>query len=150
MEECLFGNAAAYVLADAGTAEADFMGTRPSMVLLRSVGTAAWRPIRSLHTIHRTSAYGFGDLPGYHEVFPVLENAKIVRAWAGWIDKCVDAVPVIDTVSEVPGLILACAFTGHGFGISPAVGLTVSELVQGLPTTVPIDQLKYDRFKSKI
>ncbi len=61
---------------------------------------------------------------------------------------CVDGVPVIDRVSEVPGLILACAFTGHGFGICPAVGLTVSELVQGKATTVPIDHLKYDRFKA--
>lgn len=85
---------------------------------------------------------------GIMKYFPALEKAKIVRSWAGWADYCVDGVPVIDRVSEVPGLILACAFTGHGFGICPAVGLTVSELVQGKATTVPIDHLKYDRFKA--
>lgn len=86
---------------------------------------------------------------GIMKYFPALEHAKIVRSWAGWADYCVDGVPVIDTVSEVPGLVLACAFTGHGFGFCPAVGLTVSELVQGIPTTVPINHLKYDRFKAK-
>ena len=38
------------------------------------------------------------------------------------MDLCADKVPVISPVSEVPGLILACGFSGHGFGIAPAVG----------------------------
>jgi sarcosine oxidase subunit beta len=65
------------------------------------------------------------------------------------MDHMVDGVPVIDRIDEVPGLILACGFSGHGFGIAPAVGMTVSELVEGTKTTVDISGLTYDRFKAK-
>ena len=82
--------------------------------------------------------------------FPALENVKIVRTWAGWYDTCSDVVPILDSISEVPGLTLACGFSGHGFGISPAVGLALSELIlDGESHTIDISALKYDRFKAK-
>ena len=34
------------------------------------------------------------------------------------MDKCADGVPVLGKVEEVPGLIMACGFSGHGFGIA--------------------------------
>ena len=82
--------------------------------------------------------------------FPNLADVKIVRTWAGMIDDCIDHVPVIDRIEEVPGLILACGFTGHGFGIGPAVGKILSELVEGKETCADISGLRYDRFRAKI
>lgn len=82
--------------------------------------------------------------------FPNLADVKIVRTWAGMIDDCIDHVPVIDRIEEVPGLILACGFTGHGFGIGPAVGKILSELVEGEETCADISGLRYDRFRAKI
>lgn len=77
---------------------------------------------------------------------PRLADAKIVRTWAGWEDECADGVPVISGVDEVPGLTLACAFTGHGFGISPIVGRLVAELARGEKTTLDVSAFRYDRF----
>ncbi len=82
--------------------------------------------------------------------FPNLADVKIVRTWAGMIDDCIDNVPVIDSVEEVPGLILACGFTGHGFGIGPAVGKVLSEIVAGDMPSADISALCYDRFRAKI
>jgi sarcosine oxidase subunit beta len=82
--------------------------------------------------------------------FPELADAKIVRTWAGWIDESADHVPVISNVEEVPGLTIACAFTGHGFGISPAVGQILTSLITDETPMVNIDALRYDRFKAKI
>ena len=79
---------------------------------------------------------------------PRLADAKIVRTWAGWEDECADGVPVISTVDEVPGLTLACAFTGHGFGISPIVGRLVAELCCGEKTTLDVTAFRYDRFRA--
>ena len=79
---------------------------------------------------------------------PALKDAKIVRSWGGWLDICIDEVPVISPVEEVPGLILACAFTGHGFGTAPSVGLMLSQMVVGEETVVDISALRYDRFKA--
>lgn len=77
---------------------------------------------------------------------PSLKDAKIVRSWGGWLDNAFDGVPFISKVDEAPGLILACGFTGHGFGTAPVVGLMLSQLVTGEETVVDISPLRYDRF----
>ena len=82
--------------------------------------------------------------------FPDLSDAKIVRTWAGWSDKSADGVPVLGTVDEVPGLYAACAFTGHGFGISPAVGHQLAMLMTEGRTEIDLSALHYDRFRAKI
>jgi sarcosine oxidase subunit beta len=84
-----------------GTAEADFYGHQTQHGSLRFGGHSGMEA-------YQEPAYDTQNKPltasaicrGIMKYFPVLENAKIVRAWAGWIDKCVDAVPVIDMVSE--------------------------------------------------
>lgn len=78
---------------------------------------------------------------------PALKDAKIVRSWCGWLDNAFDGVPFISKVDEAEGLILACGFTGHGFGTAPAVGLMLSQMVAGEDTVVDITPLRYDRFK---
>lgn len=77
---------------------------------------------------------------------PALKDAKVVRNWCGWLDDAFDGVPFISKVEEAPGLILACGFTGHGFGTAPAVGLMLSQMVAGEETIVDISALRYDRF----
>lgn len=81
---------------------------------------------------------------------PALADAKIVRTWAGWEDESVDGVPVISAIDEVPGLTIGCGFTGHGFGISPVVGLLLSELALGAPTTLDVSAFRYDRFRAEV
>ena len=85
---------------------------------------------------------------GIMKYIPKLADAKIVRTWGGYEDVCIDGIPVIGEIEEVPGLIAACAFTGHGFGTAPSVGLMLSQMVVGEDTVVDISALRYDRFKS--
>ena len=87
---------------------------------------------------------------GIMKYIPKLADAKIVRTWAGYEDICADGVPVISPVKEVPGLILACAFTGHGFGIAPVVGMLLSQMATGKETMLDLHELRYDRFKAVI
>ena len=87
---------------------------------------------------------------GIIKYFPILDKVKVVRTWSGWYDQCIDVLPVIDIVKEEPGLTVAFGFSGHGFGISPAVSIALSELIlNGKSTTIDISQLNYDRFKAK-
>lgn len=87
---------------------------------------------------------------GIIKYFPILKDVKVVRTWAGWYDVTKDKVPVIDNIKEVPGLTIACGFSGHGFGISPATGIAVSELIlDGESHTIDVSALNYDRFKAK-
>lgn len=87
---------------------------------------------------------------GIMKYIPRLADAKIVRTWAGYEDVCADGIPVISEIDEVPGMILACGFTGHGFGISPIVGKLLSEMAMGEKTTLDMKEFRYDRFKAVI
>lgn len=87
---------------------------------------------------------------GIMKYFPKLADMNIVRTWAGWIDITPDGVPVLGTCEEVPGLVTAYGFNAHGFGISPAIGYAMAEVIDtGESTTIDISGLRYDRFKAK-
>ena len=77
---------------------------------------------------------------------PCLKQVKVIRTWGGWLDMSYDGVPVISKVDEVPGLIVAAGFTGHGFGTAPAVGLMLAQMALGKDTIVDLSALRYDRF----
>ncbi len=78
--------------------------------------------------------------------FPVFRQARILRAQAGIIDVLPDVLPVISEVEDIPGLILATGFSGHGFGIGPAAGEAMARLVQGLKPDVDIGAFRLARF----
>lgn len=134
-----------------GTAAADFYGhqsTHGSFVFGGSSGLEAVNKDDGTPVANSLTASCI--CRGIMKYFPCLADAKIVRTWAGWIDDCVDHVPVISHVDEVPGLILACAFTGHGFGIAPTVGTLVSQMAVREKTVLDISAFRYDRFQAKI
>ncbi len=133
-----------------GTADADFYGHQAkhgSFVFGSESGLeeAIDMHPEKLQTSSLTLSAGCRAIMGY---IPLLKDAKIVRTWGGWLDMCYDGVPVIDKVEEVPGLILACGFTGHGFGTAPSVGLMLAQMAMGEETIVDLSALRYNRFIS--
>ncbi len=65
------------------------------------------------------------------DLLPVLREARIASTWAGYIDSTPDGVPGIGELPQVPGLILAAGFSGHGFGIGPGAGHLIADIVSG-------------------
>ncbi|MGE9763941.1 NAD(P)/FAD-dependent oxidoreductase [Pseudomonas sp. PDM20] len=59
--------------------------------------------------------------------FPALRDVKVVESWAGLIDVLPDGIPVLDAPPEVPGLLIATGFCGHGFAMGPIVGQLMSQ-----------------------
>ena len=134
-----------------GTAEADFYGHQTKHGSFVFGGSSGLEPFNKDNGTPVTSSMTAPCIcRGIMKYFPDLADARIVRTWAGWSDKSADGVPVLGGVGEVPGLYLACAFTGHGFGISPAVGQQMAKLMLTGTTDVDIQPLRYDRFKAKI
>jgi glycine/D-amino acid oxidase-like deaminating enzyme len=78
--------------------------------------------------------------------FPVFREARIAQSWAGYIDVTPDAMPVMDAVPGLPGLYLASGFSGHGFGIGPAAGEAMAQLMQGQTPGVDLYPFRYDRY----
>ncbi|MGD8394829.1 MAG: FAD-binding oxidoreductase [Candidatus Eiseniibacteriota bacterium] len=65
---------------------------------------------------------------------PRLGNLLIRRVWRGCYPMTPDGVPIIDTVPELPGLVLAVGMCGQGFMMGPGVARNVTALVvQGRP-----------------
>lgn len=62
-------------------------------------------------------------------LFPQLDGIEIDRSWSGDIDVTPDAIPVISTVDNFPGLVISTGFSGHGFGIGPGAGKLTADLV---------------------
>ncbi|MDF2766042.1 MAG: D-amino-acid oxidase [Rhodospirillales bacterium] len=79
--------------------------------------------------------------------WPVFREAAPAGSWAGMIDVMPDGVPVISTVPELPGLVVATGFTGHGFGIGPAAGRLAADLVTGAAPIVDPAPFRWSRFQ---
>jgi len=78
--------------------------------------------------------------------FPALAGARFVQTWAGYIDVMPDIVPVISTVDQLSGLVVASGFSGHGFGIGPGAGHLVADLVTGARPIVDPTAFRLSRF----
>lgn len=134
-----------------GTADADFYGHQSKHGSFVFGGSTGLEPYERDNGTPISSSIGAPCIcRGIMKYFPALKNAKIVRTWAGWIDECADKVAIIDKVDEVPGLFLACGFSGHGFGIGPAAGYNMAELITKGTCPVDLTPLRYNRFKAKI
>ena len=78
--------------------------------------------------------------------FPEIGNVALAEAWAGMIDVTPDAVPMLDQSHEVPGLFFATGLSGHGFGIGPAIGRIIADLVTDRAPGHDLSRFRSDRF----
>ena len=68
------------------------------------------------------------------------------QRWAGLIDAMPDALPVISCVEGLPGFVMATGFSGHGFGIGPAAGQLMADLVTNARPLVDPTPFRFSRF----
>lgn len=81
-------------------------------------------------------------------LFPDYQDAGIVGGWAGIFTVTPDWNPIIDKLPCNDNVIIGAGFSGHGFKMSPAVGLSLAELAADTDTTFDLHPLRYDRFAS--
>ncbi|WP_237476404.1 NAD(P)/FAD-dependent oxidoreductase [Lichenibacterium dinghuense] len=80
------------------------------------------------------------------ELFPKAAHARVIRSWAGIVENTPDGRPVIDRPAD-PGNLTVCTMSGVGFGLSPASGHAVRDLVlDGRCSFAEIGKLGLDRF----
>ena len=77
---------------------------------------------------------------------PRIENARILRGWAGLYEVTPDDNPIIGRIPHRPGFFCAVGFSGHGFQHGPAVGQVLSLLIAGQPSDLDIEPFFWDRF----
>jgi sarcosine oxidase subunit beta len=62
------------------------------------------------------------------ELFPVFAHAKLLRTWAGIVDVCPDASPIVGP-SGIDGLFLNCGWGTGGFKATPGSGWAYAETI---------------------
>ena len=92
-------------------------------------------PAKTLNTMQRLG-----------EVVPALKAAHVIRVWSGIEGYIHDMLPVISRSETTDNLIHAFGFCGHGFQLSPGVGLVLSELIVDDGTPTPLDPYAISRF----
>lgn len=85
-------------------------------------------------------------LRAFIELFPGLRDIRVAQHWAGYMDVTPDAIPIISGVNSVPGLYIGTGFSGHGFGIGPAAGQLMADLVTNDKPLVDPHAFRLGRF----
>jgi sarcosine oxidase subunit beta len=62
------------------------------------------------------------------EMFPKAAHLNVIRSWAGVIENSPDGRPIIDRLAD-PGNVTVATLSGVGFGLSPASGHAIRDLV---------------------
>ena len=79
-------------------------------------------------------------------MFPRARHARILRSWAGVIENTPDGRPVIDRLVD-PANVVVATLSSIGFGLSPASGHAVQELVtDGVCRFADLGTLRLSRF----
>lgn len=82
----------------------------------------------------------------FAKLFPDLPEFQLRTVWAGMIDVLPDLVPVVDRVPSLPGLTLGTGMSGHGFGIGPAMGRILADLVLARAPGHDLARFRVSRF----
>ena len=78
---------------------------------------------------------------------PAMSNAYFRGGWAGLFTTTPDWHPILDQIPGIEGLYCAIGFSGHGFKLSPMVGVAMAELIaQGAASAIDLSPLRLSRF----
>ncbi len=100
---------------------------------------ASYNSASTLPTLEMMAAHAL-------ELFPILEEARVLRQWSGICDMTPDFSPIISTVPEVKGFIVNVGWGTYGFKAGPAGGKTVAELIVTHKTPTLIEPFALSRF----
>ena len=82
------------------------------------------------------------------ELMPGAAHLRLIRSWAGVIENTPDGRPVLDRLDDPANLTVA-TMSSVGFGLSPASGHAVRDLVlDGRCTFADLGKLRLNRFEN--
>jgi sarcosine oxidase subunit beta len=93
------------------------------------------------------STFPFLEYSARHalELFPQLEQTRVLRQWTGICDLSPDYSPILGK-TEVDGFLISTGWGTYGFKAAPIVGTTLAELVATSKTPALIEPFALERF----
>ena len=81
--------------------------------------------------------------PAMEKHFPELASLKIEEAWTGATDLTPDVLPALGKIQKYEGLYIASGLSGHGFGLGPAVGKVLADIILERPDKYDLSALTF-------
>ena len=128
---------------------ANKMYVRPTTAKGALVGTGDFgHPLDSLENmevpVDMNFIAGLGEQLAHR--MPAYSKGEFTGTWDGPYDITPDWNPILGPVESVPGLHLACGFSGHGFKLAPAVSEMVAKSALGMTPDIDISAYRLERF----
>lgn len=116
----------------------------PMNKFLRLAGTMEFGGIN--HNINPRRVAGY--LKSIANYFPDIryDNVKNLPVWAGLRPCSPDGLPYVGRDKKYNNLVIAAGHAMLGFTLGPVTGKLVSEIIEGKPTSLNIEQLATDRY----
>lgn len=115
-------------------------GTRAGTILIGASRQRVGFDRRMSLPVLRRLAAGAVDL------FPILADVTLLRAYHGFRPYCPDHLPVIGVDPRAPWLVHACGHEGAGIGLSAATGHLLATTLTEQPTELDLSPFLPDRF----
>jgi glycine/D-amino acid oxidase-like deaminating enzyme len=108
-------------------------------------------PFEDVRSLEPEPIHSFLDeaLENCRREFPAFRAAGIAERWGCIIDVSPDTFPILSEVERLPGFHIATGFSGHGFGLGPAAGELMAQIVTGERPNVDPSAFRFDRFASR-
>ncbi|MFC4077470.1 NAD(P)/FAD-dependent oxidoreductase [Salinithrix halophila] len=82
--------------------------------------------------------------------YPKMADMMVIRTYAGLRPWTKDHLPIVSHVDEVPGFYIAAGHEGDGISLAAITGKVMDQLLrEESQTAIPIEPLRYDRFKER-
>jgi len=78
--------------------------------------------------------------------FPSLRPVRVIRSFANFFPFTADDLPILGRVKKLGGFIMAAGHNGHGICLGPGSGKLIQELITEGRASLPLDELRLERF----
>lgn len=88
-------------------------------------------------------------LRGAFRYYPVLENARLIRFFAGLRPATPHGLPILGELRDCPGFFIAAGHEGDGIALGPVTGKIISQLMCGKKPVLAVNKLAPENLKKQ-
>lgn len=81
--------------------------------------------------------------------FPIIKEINMIRAYSGLRPYCIDHLPIVSEVDDIPGYYIAAGHEGDGISMAGITGRMMAQIMSNEKTDFDIDKLKFSRFNGQ-
>ncbi|WP_144555272.1 FAD-binding oxidoreductase [Bacillus sp. X1(2014)] len=82
--------------------------------------------------------------------YPKMADMMVIRSYAGLRPWTEDHLPIVSEVEGIPNYYIAAGHEGDGISLAAVTGKVIEEMLNKKETCIPIDPLKFSRFKERV